>query len=222
METRSTAQLSIAPDIAEDTAGICVANLDAELRLLEANDEFIDKLGWSATDLYGQPFSTVVHSSVEQVIQEHLDLLAQGQQLCFNTRFVGVMTASRRFSGSMTGLAVRGDHGTVTTIVVLVRPDTSVSTDQALSEPMPALSSRKRRPLSALDARVLEGVAAGNSTIQLANKLYLSRQGIDYHVNAMLRRFKCSKRSALVAKAYAQGILTQGVWPPKVTDESTR
>jgi DNA-binding CsgD family transcriptional regulator len=214
METGSTAPLTIAPNIAEDMSGICVANLDTELRLLEANDVFIDKLGRSVTDVYGQPFSKVVHSSVKQVILQHLDLLAEGQQLSFNTRFVGVKTASRRLSGGMTGLAVRGDDGTVTTIVILVRPDDGV-------EPMPALS-RKRRPLSVLDARVLEGVAAGSSTVQLATKLYLSRQGVDYHVGAMLRRFKCANRSALVAKAYAEGILAQGVWPPKVTVESIR
>jgi DNA-binding CsgD family transcriptional regulator len=204
----------MAPDVAEDMSGICVANLDTELRLLEANDEFIDKLGRSVTDVYGQPFSKVVHPSVKQVILEQLDLLAEGQQLCFNTRFVGVKTAARRLCGGMTGLAVRGDDGTVTTIVILVRPDSGV-------EPMPALS-RKRTPLSALDARVLEGVAAGSSTVQLATKLYLSRQGVDYHVGAMLRRFKCANRSALVAKAYAQGILAHGVWPPKVTTESIR
>jgi DNA-binding CsgD family transcriptional regulator len=213
METRSSAPPTIAPDIAQDMAGICVANLDAKLRLLEANDEFIDKLGRSATDLHGQPFSKLLHSSVQQLILGHLDLLAQGQQLCFNTRFLGVQTTSRPLSGHMTGLAVRGDDGTVTTIVVLLRPDHRIKA--------PALSS-KYQPLSTLDARVLEGVAAGNSTIQLANKLYLSRQGVDYHVGAMLRRFKCSNRSALVAKAYAQGILAQGLWPPKVTEESTR
>jgi len=38
----------------------------------------------------------------------------------------------------------------------------------------------------------------------------------------MLRRFKCSNRSALVAKAYTQGILTMGQWPPKVTAEFVR
>jgi len=54
-------------------------------------------------------------------------------------------------------------------IVLLVRPDNGV-------EPL-WTSAHKRRPLSELDALVLEGVAAGSSTVQLAAKLYLSRQG---------------------------------------------
>jgi DNA-binding CsgD family transcriptional regulator len=198
----------------EQASGICVANLDAGLRLLEANDEFIQKLGRSADDVYGQSGGEVLHSSVKQVILRHLDLLAEGRRLYFHSHFVGIRAKARRLSGGMTGLAVRGDDGSVSTIVVLVRPDGGV-------EPMRALS-RKRKPLSELDARVLEGVAAGHSTVQLAAKLYLSRQGVEYHVGTMLRRFQCANRSALVAKAYAQGTLAMGQWPPKVTPESIR
>jgi DNA-binding CsgD family transcriptional regulator len=216
METTSMLERAPHADVREDLSGICVANLDADLRVLEANDEFIQELGKSATEVYGRHFGGVVHSSVKQVILQHLGRLADGRGRCFNARFVGVRSASKRLSGGMTGLAVRGDDGTVTTIVILVRPDNGVELMRALSH------KHKHKPLSELDALVLEGVAAGSSTVQLAAKLYLSRQGVEYHVGAMLRRFKCSNRSALVAKAYAQGILTLGQWPPKVTADFIR
>jgi len=58
--------------------------------------------------------------------------------------------------------------------------------------------------------------------VQLASKLYLSRQGVEYHVGAMLRKFKSPNRSALVSKAYSQGILSIGHWPPKVIPQYIR
>lgn len=214
METKLMSASAVQDDIRGELSDVCVANLDANLRLLEANDDFLNKLGRSASEVYGQSFGEFIHSSARDVIMAHLGRLADGSRLRFNARFVGVRWASTRFSGRMTGLAVRGDDGKVATIVLLVSPDLGV-------EPL-WYSARKRRPLSELDALVLEGVAAGSSTVQLAAKLYLSRQGVEYHVGAMLRRFKCSNRSALVAKAYTQGILTMGQWPPKVTAEYVR
>jgi DNA-binding CsgD family transcriptional regulator len=70
-----------------------------------------------------------------------------------------------------------------------------------------------------LDARILEGVAMGMSTVNLAAKLYLSRQGVEYHVGKMLRRFKVANRAALVSRAYAIGILGAGTWPPRVAPD---
>jgi DNA-binding CsgD family transcriptional regulator len=214
METKSMSVATVQDDIRGELSDVCVANLDANLRLLEANDDFLNRLGRSASEVYGQQFGDFIHSSVRDVIMGHLGRLADGSRLRFNARFVGVRWSSTRFSGRMTGLAVRGDDGKVATIVLLINPDLGV-------EPLWS-SAKKRRPLSELDALVLEGVAAGSSTVQLAARLYLSRQGVEYHVGAMLRRFKCANRSALVAKAYTQGILTMGQWPPKVTAEYVR
>ena len=212
--TTSMQASAVQADVREEQPDFCVANLDGDLRVLEANDDFLHKIGRSAPEVYGQHFGDFVHPSMRQVILQHLGRLADGTRLRFSTRFVGVRSLTTRLSGGMTGLAVRGDDGKVTKIVLLVRPDNGV-------EPL-WTSAHKRRPLSELDALVLEGVAAGSSTVQLAAKLYLSRQGVEYHVGAMLRRFKCSNRSALVAKAYTQGILTMGQWPPKVIAEFVR
>jgi DNA-binding CsgD family transcriptional regulator len=58
-------------------------------------------------------------------------------------------------------------------------------------------------------------VAAGVSTIQLASKLYLSRSGIEYHVDILFRKLKVNNRPALISKAYFMGVLCPG-WPPHV------
>ena len=67
-----------------------------------------------------------------------------------------------------------------------------------------------------------EGVAAGDSTVRLAAKLFLSRQGIEYHVSILLRQFKVPNRTALVAKAYSIGMFGIGSWPPQVLPDYIR
>mgnify|MGYP001072540557 CR=1 FL=1 len=199
---------------ASELADVCIANLDPSLRVLEANGDFLDQFGRSASEVYGQSFGDFVHPSVKQLMLQHLARLSEGRRDRFSARMVGVRPSDAVFSARLTGVAVRGGTGKVSTIVVLMKPD------RGTEAPKPGVDRRKL--LSELDARVLEGVAAGISTVQLASKLYLSRQGIEYHVGAMLRRFKSPNRSALVAKAYSQGILCIGKWPPKVTPEYIR
>ena len=70
--------------------------------------------------------------------------------------------------------------------------------------------------LTTLDARILEGVATGMTTAQLATMLHLSRQGIAYHIGAMMHRFRARNRTALVSRAFSAGIFQVGCWPPEV------
>lgn len=115
------------------------------------------------------------------------------------------------FSGKLTGTAIQGRSDRLSAIVVMVKPD-----DGRPEEP-PAATGQKL--LSPLEARILEGVATGASTVQMAAKLYLSRQGVEYHVGSMLRKMKAPNRAALVSRAYAAGMLTVGTWPARVRPE---
>jgi DNA-binding CsgD family transcriptional regulator len=206
---------SVGQDSADkEYSDVCIANLDSGLRVLEANDDFLHKLGSPSAEVYGQHFSEFVHASVKPVIMKQLNRLAEGRRDRFDSHFMGPMSTPARFSGGLTGVAVRGSGGHVNTIVLLVNPGTSV--------PTPPRASDRRKLLSEVDAKVLEGVAAGCSTVQLAGKLFLSRQGVEYHVGAMLRRFRCPNRPALVAKAYSQGVLCLGQWPPRVVGDYVR
>jgi DNA-binding NarL/FixJ family response regulator len=79
--------------------------------------------------------------------------------------------------------------------------------------------TNRKKILTEIDARILEGIAAGLSTVPLAARLYLSRQGVEYHVTGLLRKLKVPNRAALVSRAYSMGVLTVGIWPPKVVEE---
>jgi DNA-binding NarL/FixJ family response regulator len=70
--------------------------------------------------------------------------------------------------------------------------------------------------LGEVDARILEGIANGDSTIRIAGRLFLSRQGVEYHVGAMLRRLGVPNRAALVSKAFSMGLFRVAVWPPQI------
>lgn len=72
--------------------------------------------------------------------------------------------------------------------------------------------------LSKMEARIIECIAAGEGTNDIARKLYLSRQGVEYHVSKMLQRMRVPNRPALVAKAYSIGLLNVSSWPPKVDE----
>jgi DNA-binding CsgD family transcriptional regulator len=85
--------------------------------------------------------------------------------------------------------------------------------------PAPPPRPRKVPALNVRDAGVLEGVASGASSVQLAASLYLSRQGVEYHVGRLLRKFRVPNRTALVGRAYSMGIFDDGSWPPKVRRE---
>ncbi|WP_443041464.1 helix-turn-helix transcriptional regulator [Streptomyces sp. B21-083] len=70
--------------------------------------------------------------------------------------------------------------------------------------------------LSSIQARILEGVAAGLSSGRLSREMYLSSKTIDYHVRVMSDKLQASNRVALVSRAYVLKILITESWPPRV------
>jgi len=78
------------------------------------------------------------------------------------------------------------------------------------------------RILSEVQARILEGIAAGSSSADLSRELFFSPKSIDYHVRSMSDKVEASNRVALVSRAFFLGILRADSWPPKVVDESVK
>nr|AZF85898.1 LuxR family transcriptional regulator [Catenulispora sp.] len=194
-----------------DRTGAGLAVLDPRLRVQEHNAAFREHCGEPPFDLRDRDFSDLLHPSVRQHMLRRFDRLLHGG----NSRFVehgAVLWAARAsFTGTLTGAAVRGEGDQIKTVVVLVTPDDNADDRRILVSP--------NKIMAQIDARILEGVATGASTVQLATKLYLSRQGIEYHVSGMLRKFRAPNRAALVSKAYSMGVFGVGSWPPKVLPE---
>ncbi|MEU8925935.1 LuxR C-terminal-related transcriptional regulator [Kitasatospora sp. NPDC048545] len=74
--------------------------------------------------------------------------------------------------------------------------------------------------LSSVQARILEGVAAGFSSGRLSRELYLSSKTIDYHVRVMSDKLQAPNRVALVSRAFVLQILRTDSWPPRIAYET--
>lgn len=72
-----------------------------------------------------------------------------------------------------------------------------------------------RRPhLTEREGRVLELLATGLPTRDIAARLFVSRQAVTYHIGNLLAKFQARNRAGLVARAYVLGLLAPG-WPPR-------
>jgi DNA-binding CsgD family transcriptional regulator len=65
------------------------------------------------------------------------------------------------------------------------------------------------------ELRVLELVALGLSSREIAARLWISRQGVTYHIGNLFVKLRANSRAGLVARAYAIGLLAPGSWPPR-------
>jgi PAS domain S-box-containing protein len=194
-----------------ERSGLCVAHFDHAGRVVEANADFCRQFGRTPRDVHGREFGELLHPSVREKITQQLGRLVYGQRARFTDRIVALRPGDGAFTAELTGLAINGDGGQVDGVMVLVRPDKGEQVSRGVAI--------RGKLLTKMDARILEGVAAGVTTPQLATRLFLSRGGVEYHVAALLRKLKVSNRVALISKAYSKGIFDLGSWPPKVLPE---
>ncbi|MEU8782740.1 LuxR C-terminal-related transcriptional regulator [Streptomyces sp. NPDC048637] len=192
-----------------------MASLDASLAIVAADADFFHLFGQDSTEACGRSLYSLLHPSAPGLLNRHFARLAEGHRPRFVERMVGIRGETVPFSGELTGIAVRSVPAQEPSFVVVVRPDDESASLTGEDD----ASARRKQLLTELDAQILTGVASGASTVQLAARLYLSRQGVEYHVGLMLRRLKAPNRAALVARAHSMGMLTIGSWPPRVLPE---
>ncbi|MFD7668432.1 LuxR C-terminal-related transcriptional regulator [Streptomyces sp. NPDC059788] len=211
-----------------DRPGACMAVLDPTLTIRQATQDFyrhfatpdaqdVDVLAASpsdssttAPDVCGRDFRDLVHPSVRQPLVRQFERLLTGRCDRFSSHVVALRSTGDAFTGSLTATTVSGYAPGPAAVLVSMRSGQNTEGD--------AVVAPRKKLLSEIDARILEGIAAGLSTIPLASRLYLSRQGVEYHVTGLLRKLKVPNRAALVSRAYAMGVLTVGTWPPRVVD----
>src|SRR5258708_35852044 len=189
-------------------SGIGLAVLGPGSRISKANDAFCRHFDHDRRDLIERELTSMLHPGCRSRLLRELAPLTWGHTQVIKHP-IPLWTGDMDFVGELTGIAMEsgGKPGRMGEIMVLLRSEVS-------RRPQASLASHKL--LTDLDARILEGVAAGKSTVNLAAKLNFSRQGIEYHIKAMFRRFNVSNRTALACKAYAMGLLSVSSWPPQV------
>ncbi|MFD3840659.1 diguanylate cyclase [Streptomyces sp. NPDC058642] len=65
-----------------------------------------------------------------------------------------------------------------------------------------------------VEARILALLAGGAATARAARETGLTSDGVTCHLRRLSARWGAGTRTELVARAYALGVLTPGVWPP--------
>jgi PAS domain S-box-containing protein len=186
-----------------ERSGICMAHVDPGLQVQDANEQFSRDLGWATETVIGRPLFDFLHHGAQLGLRRQLARLTRGRCERVTERVLGVRSGECLLPAQLTAVAVR--QGSL--VVMLQWEEAEVGTGEL---------TIRRKMLSELDARILEGVAMGMSAASLATKLYLSRQGVEYHVGTMLRKLRASNRAVMVSRAYSMGVLRAGSWPPQV------
>ncbi|CAM5395466.1 PAS domain-containing protein OS=Streptomyces alboniger OX=132473 GN=CP975_32155 PE=4 SV=1 [Streptomyces alboniger] len=196
-----------------DRADAYIACLDPALTIQQVNQEFDRRFGGSASSLCGRHFCDLIHPSVRPPLMQQFSRMLEGKRHRFLTDVIAVGQEDSASALPLRAMAVRGAHTPDVAAILVV-----MTAGNEGAESTEAMAPRKKL-LSEIDARILEGIAAGVSTIPLASRLFLSRQGVEYHVTGLLRALKVPNRAALVSRAYSMGVLKVGTWPPKVVED---
>jgi PAS domain S-box-containing protein len=191
-----------------ERSGIRMAALDPGYRVLEANADLLSLLNRSAEDVGGREFTELLHPALRDRLRNKFAKLVEGKRGRFTEHVAVLRPDGAAIAGDLTAVVVPDNNPATTSFLVLIRTSTAEDGGQAVVD--------QRKVLTAVDARILEGIAAGVPTVRMAAQLYLSRQGVEYHVSVMFRKLKAPNRSALVSRAYALGMLSVASWPPRV------
>ncbi|MBL1095611.1 helix-turn-helix transcriptional regulator [Streptomyces coffeae] len=193
-----------------DQPGVCVVCLDPSLTVQQANREFFRQFDDASAGVCGRRFCDLVLPSVRQTLRRQFTGLLDGSRHRFAAHTMLVGPQGSAFNSVLTAVAVREGRSHVASILVLLRPIAGGESDMV---------PERTKQFTEIEARILEGIAAGVSTVPLAARLYLSRQGVEYHVTRLLRKLRVPNRAALVSRAYSMGVLNVGSWPPKVVED---
>ncbi|OLR93085.1 hypothetical protein BJP25_18120 [Actinokineospora bangkokensis] len=179
-----------------DRPGLAAAHLDRALRVSAATADFTDHFGLARDAAAGRPLPALLHPD------DHPALLR-------------AFTALRERSGFTLPVHVQRPDGRTRAarLTALHLPDGALVVLDAHDPAPPATDPTRVTPV---EAQVLEGLAAGLSTVALGTRLHLSRGGVIYHLSNLQRKFHVHNRPALIAKAYAAGLLLVDSWPPAV------
>jgi DNA-binding CsgD family transcriptional regulator len=69
--------------------------------------------------------------------------------------------------------------------------------------------------LSPAEGRILELVALGLPSREIAGRMSVTRQAVTWHIGNLFTKLGADNRASLVARAYAAGLIPPG-WPPRV------
>ena len=77
---------------------------------------------------------------------------------------------------------------------------------RSIPTPEPPTCCDRFGDITPAELRVLRFVALGMTSREIAERLWVSRQAVTYHIGNLFMKFRADTRAGLVARAYAMGI----------------
>ena len=184
-----------------ERAGLAVVTLDLAGNVDEVSSGAAELLGWSPPMLEGC------------AAVEHLDGGPDADTLVDGWRALTGGRVARR-SGAV---SLRTAHGTCRPVRAdLVAVRHAGAPDRVLAVLTPLGAETPSRPrVTPTQLRVLTLLAGGAANKDVAKTLGLSRQALDYHLRRLGSVLEVATRPAMVARAYATGLLDVTSWPPR-------
>jgi PAS domain-containing protein len=168
-----------------DGSSTCIAQLDLQFRVVGGNSGFAEAFGLEIGILPGYGITELVHSSVREKLSWQLRSLVRGERSRFTDRVLAALRSSAA-NLEITGISVTNDAGRVESLIILVQQERAEAKGAEGVEPVRPAKARK--PLTKMDAGVLEGVASGMSTVQLADEEAQGGQSFGARIESVRRR----------------------------------
>jgi len=189
------------------------ASLDHRLRLLDVDEGFVRYFNRTRESIMLTPLLDLLDDVPRATIGERLSRLLSGEESRFRISLAAGGRGVEPLGIELTGIVVGRSAIGAPPLIVLIGETVEAGAEQG------PIGAEPTHILSELDARILEGIAVGESSARIASQVFLSRQGVEYRIQGLLRRFDAPSRSALISRAFNLGVLDAGAWPPKVFAE---
>jgi PAS domain S-box-containing protein len=194
-----------------ERSGVPIAVFGLDQRVRDANPAYCRMLGYRPDEMRGTHVRHLITRATAVATSDRWLAVVAGELDGYRTVTTGVRKDGSAVSGQTIVSLVRTAAGDPELIYAVSDP-AILTADGEPVEPIAA----NRFELSLREIDVLEGVAEGQSSVQVARRLGMSSKGVDYHVSKLGELLGVPTRTGMVARAYAVGLLVSGVWPPRV------
>lgn len=176
---------------------------DVDGRFIHMNATAELSAGFTMADMRGRRFTDPLPPEARDSVEAHFDRALEGEPTAFETVFI---------DGSGTPRSVRAQHlplfedGKVVGVLILAWDVTLPPRTLPLDRPSD-LTPRQRE--------ILELIASGRSTADIARELVLSTETVRNHLRSLLRELDAHTRVEAIAKAQQLGLLSSPPLRPK-------